>query len=908
MTLFLVLAAAVFALPAAALAQNTPRPVMDKRPIFYVAVSGNDAWSGKIAAPNKARTDGPFRTLARAQKAVRPEIQTERAAHTVTVQVRGGTHYLSAPLVFDKADSGTNVTPVLWEAYPGETPIISGGQAITNFTQTAPNRWEAVVPDVKAGAWYFESLYVGEARKMRPRLPKTGYHFIAGDLPPTEENAKRGFDRFRFAPGDLNPNWHNLSDVQILTFQIWTMARLPVKSVDAQENTVTFGGHTANTEWYSRLPRGNRYLVENVREALSEPGEWYLDRKTGVLTYLARPGENPNKAGTIAPRLSSLVEINGAERITFRGLTFSHAAYLTPPTGNTFVQAEINVPAAVRLFRAREISFDACTISHISNYGISFEDQTQNCAFINGKIADMGGGGVKIGETKLNDGEDAIRTGHIRVENNVIAHGGRIHPASIGVWIGHSAFNTVSHNEIADFYYTGISPGWSWGYGKSGAHDNQITYNRIHHIGQGVLSDMGGIYTLGVSTGTRLDHNVISDISAFDYGGWGIYFDEGTTDIIAENNIAYRTKSAPFHQHYGKNNLVKNNIFAYGNEAQLMRTRAEDHLSFTLENNIVLWNGFAPLLGSNWSGTPGSNFVLQSNLYWNPTGADKVRFGDNTLAQWQAKGADKNSVIADPLFVSPETGDFRLKANSSALQIGFVPIDIKTVGVRGKFGLEPVALPRAFPPPPPPRPLADNWDDYAPGDKPEGLFLSVYEDDAAQTMTPAPIVRVTDETAYSGKNSLKFTDAANQKNVWTPHIVYRPAFNQGRMVGTFALRHETGAVFTNEWRDGANPNRVGPSLRVNETGQVLANNKPLGITLAPSVWAKFETVCVLGSGYYDLTITPQNAAPHSFTHLPCGSGAAFETVRWWGFVADGNALGVFFLDEVSLREVPPPKK
>ena len=618
----------------------------------FVAPNGSDQ--------NPGSRSRPFGTIERALMEAAKRADDSKIA----IRLRGGTYYLSAPLLVGPGHGQLTITPV-----GKEKATISGGIRLTDWKRSG-ERWIAKVP----GAVIANQLFVDGVRYRRPRLPKSGY-FAIENIVNEGDRSKTGDESILFRGQDMNPAWHDQGSVEVLLFQNWTITRLPVKKIDAAMHRADFAGATLGAPW-ALLKPGGRYLVENVREALSEPGEFYFDRTTREITVIPLTGKDLSKAEVIVPVLERLAIIGdlskaGVTRVDFRDIRFAHTAWTMPPTGRNFPQAEVDLPGAILVQNAQAVLFDRCHISQTGGYGLEIGDRAQDVGFEDGSITDLGAGGVKIGIMETREDEGTV-TRHNQIKDNLIAGGGRVHPAAVGVWIGQSHHNRIEGNEIADFYYTGVSVGWTWGYGRSNAHHNLVKGNHIHQIGQGVLSDMGGVYHLGTAPGTEISGNRIHDVTSFDYGGWGLYTDEGSTGVQMEDNIVYRCSRQSFHQHYGRDNFIRRNILVFAGESQLARTRNEEHRSFTFEQNIVVWKG-TPLLWGNWDGDQ-TRAALDRNLYWRTDG-EPVAFGPQSLSEWQRRGRDLGSIVADPLFVDAAKDDFRFKPNSPAIKLGFKPMD-----------------------------------------------------------------------------------------------------------------------------------------------------------------------------------------------------------------------------------------
>ncbi|MBU0607860.1 MAG: right-handed parallel beta-helix repeat-containing protein, partial [Armatimonadetes bacterium] len=486
---------------------------------FHVAPGGSDTAAGTAARP--------LATLAGARDAVRAwKKRGGGRSEAVTVWLHGGTYRLASPVVFTPQDSGNAEFPVTYSARPGEHAIISGGVPITGWRKYDDRVWVAEVPWARERPEAFTQLFVNGVRRPRARTPNEGTCAYTQRLRMKGSGESSTCVGLTFGDGDLQP-WASSEDAVICLFHNWVNSYNRVAKADWQRRRLDY----ARPAGIFFLGASVRYYVENLRSALDAPKEWYLDHKAGLLYYYPAPGEDLARAEVIAPVVKrTLVQLRGApeaglyvEHLKFRDLSFQHTdADLSPDYAHS-VQGAHTQRGAIIASGMRNCLIEDCEFTRLGEHGISLREACAYNTISRCHIHDVGGGGVYLSEGAPSTTADWFLTAHNKVDSNFIHDGGRLFRAGCGVFMGGSAsHNQITHNEISDLSWIGIHQGWSWtGRAPAYSHHNEIAYNHIHHLGNGVLNDIGGIYTLGVSPGTTLHHNLIHDVSRFERGEQG---------------------------------------------------------------------------------------------------------------------------------------------------------------------------------------------------------------------------------------------------------------------------------------------------------------------------------------------------------------------------------------------------
>lgn len=656
---------------------------MNEMTEVYVAPWGSDRGSGSKAHP--------LGTLECARDLLREKGAGRGKAR---VWLRGGRHVLRRPLVLTAADSGVTFIGV-----PGEEAIIDGGEAITGWREV---RQKGRTEFVTAVERYGRQLFVNGERRLRPRIPKLGRDVRRATFLRIEDvpGGKREefelfehYNRFVAREGEFQ-GWSNLRDVEVVVLHFWVDERLPVESFDATSRVVTtrMKSMYALTDGWSG--EWARYYVENVCEALSEPGEWYLERKSGVVRYLPKVGETVETIDAWMPRLRELVRIcDGAENVEFIGVAFEHTEWehrggrranvndpvLAQARFGGHGQAAWGVAAAVTLEGAKNCVFEECHFRHLGGYAVEIGKGCDRVVVKRCTLCDLGAGGIRINGARAEEARGQRSGRHVIADNEICSIGHVFH-AGVGILAMHTYGNTITGNHLHDLLYSGISCGWVWGFGENVARDNVIKGNHIHDLGKGWLSDMGGIYTLGVQPGTIISENRVHEVRAVEYGGWGIYLDEGSSHIVVEGNLVYDCGSTALNVHFGRENIVRRNVFAFGGEGVVGLGRREEGNAFTLERNVLITEE-APIYrgGYGWDVTD-HGMEADLNVLWSVKRGADLTVAENArhrsvgtgldMVHWRALGQDRHSWVADPRCKDLTGRDFRLHDDSPARELG----------------------------------------------------------------------------------------------------------------------------------------------------------------------------------------------------------------------------------------------
>ncbi|MFA6561321.1 MAG: right-handed parallel beta-helix repeat-containing protein [Verrucomicrobiia bacterium] len=698
---------------------------------FYVATCGNDAWSGRLAKPNGGKSDGPFATIERARDAIRAMKRDGGLPKGgVVVEVLAGRYELAKPVELAAEDSGTAESPIVYRARRGDTVHLSGGRVVTGWKPvTDPAvvgrldpaaRGKVFQTDLKAlgiteygdlgldaaaelQLWLARvdnqaedaigSAFASRGKTVQPRLevffndqpmelsrwPNDDFIKIQEVLGKTEINVRgtKGCKEGIFVyEGERPKRWGNETDAWVVGywFRDWAMQRHKIATLDTEKRIITL----EQPFHYYGYRKGQWFRGLNLLCEIDQPGEWYVDRRTGIL-YLWPPGniERGRVEVSVAPGLFTLKDTS---HVTIRGMLFEAAR-----------------GTAISIKGGQQCRVVGCTFRNLGNHAVTIFDGKEN-GVIGCDMHGMGGGGVYL---VGGDRKTLMPAGHF-AENNHIHHFGRwdrmyrpgIFMSGVGLRASHNLIHDAPHSAIL-----------------FGGNDHMIEFNEIHNVCF-ESHDCGAIYAGRSWTlrGHVIQHNYLHHIYGKSGGPCnGIYLDDLFSSATVQGNIFHQVLR-PVFLGGGRDNIIQNNVFVDCPKAMHIDARALGWCGPHADARIKEASEKGTIAGVRYKEPPFSTRypqlvnllddepkkpkgnIVRRNIFWQGQGENLRRVANGQPIKdtwWDAiepkikplVKLENNLINEDPKFVDEKASNFQLREDSPAWKLGFQRIPVEKIGV-----------------------------------------------------------------------------------------------------------------------------------------------------------------------------------------------------------------------------------
>lgn len=810
------------------------------------------------------------------------------------VSLQDGTYFLSRPWTWTPAQSGRSDSKLFIEAKNPGAVTISGARTFSVAKAVHAGAAKTTVDLSAAGLSAFDQMWVNGSRAVLARSPNVGsFYYIKNQVTTWSGASSYGGAAVANQAFAIDATAANvirgatstqLQAATLVAMHSWTTSYHRVQELNANNEARVL----PVSKWpfmNADFGQSQRYFIENLPSALDAPAEWYLN-PNNKLDYMLTTADKTVDLEFEIPQLSTLLVLQGdvshgkwVEYVAFSGLKFKYALANIPSAGYVDNQASSWIGAAIQVDGARNIALTGCEVSKVGGYAIWLRTNVMNSSVDSCEIFDTGAGGVRVG--LLAQPVDANATSHNSVINNRIHATGHRYPGSVGVWIGDSAYNKVEDNLIGDTTYTGISVGWTWGLGTSAAHHNSVRRNFLYDIAQMSLGDAGAIYTVGVSPDTVIAGNVIKNVRAFsDYGAgaWGLYNDEGSSNITMDSNIVVGTSSGGYLLNYGASNTLSNNVLAKGDVREIQYGRSSTSRQVTIDSNF-----FFPFT---------SDFV--DKLLYNTTTLNfqlnQVSNAGGSITSVPAECGSGCNLTSSISLSDPGKFDVPVLRNASGVVTLPNALSRSWTGVSLTATPSPALLWSS-----PPNTIAPRGFDFDAstanvGDTPAGISVL-----PANHPEYVSVIR-----NAGGEQCLAFKDSALMVNRYEPAASIGTSYFSGTSTAVFTLKADATTEFIHEWRDSrTSVYLAGPSILFSASKGIRIGNRQIA-TLPIGQWMTVTVTAQQGSSAkWSVTINFANGTSVSaIDQAPTSTG--WSATRAVFFISDAATTSTPCLGRISL--------